>query len=127
METGVCVATTMAELLPAEEVVVAAAAVVPEEDPLELCNRFPSEPIFGRRTTAATTAMRIITIIPIARRIFFLFTGFFGRGGADVGMEAGTGGGGGRSFGEKSRGINRFFAGFAAAGCSGATGAGAAG
>ena len=83
MEIGVCVATTMAELLPTEDVVVAAAAVVPEEDPLELCSRFPSDPIFGRMTTAATTAIRIITIIPMTRIIFFLFTGFFGRGGAD--------------------------------------------
>ena len=64
--------------------------------------------------------------MPMTRTIFFLFTGFFGRGGADVGIDAGTRGVGGRSLGEKSRGINRFFAGVATAGRAGATGAGAA-
>jgi hypothetical protein len=118
----------MAELLPAADVVEAAAVVVPEEDPPEPCNRFPSEPIFGSITTTATTAIRTITMIPATRRIFFLFVGFFGRGGVAVGMDEGTSGVGGRSFGEKSRGITCFFAGGAAegtavvAGCSGMTG-----
>jgi hypothetical protein len=132
MVTGVCVAATTV-VLEDLEVVVGEVVVVAVAAPLELWSRFPNDPIFGRTTTTATTAMRIITIMPATRRIFFLFAGFFGMGGALFGMEEGTSGVGGRSFGEKSRGMNRFFAGGAAAGtavaagCSGTTGEGAAG
>jgi hypothetical protein len=127
MVTGVCVAATTV-VLEDLEVTVGEVVVVAAADPVEPWSRFPNDPIFGRTTTTATTAMRIITIMPAARRIFFLLAGFFGRGGAAFGMDEGTSGVGGRSFGEKSRGINRFFAGGAAegtavaAGCSGTTG-----
>ena len=61
METGVCVATTMAELLSTVDGAVPAAVaevVVAEEDPLELCNRFPSDPIFGKRTAGCANGKK---------------------------------------------------------------------
>lgn len=129
MVTGVNVAATTVEPELLVGLVVTAVVVVTVADPLlEPWKILPNDPILGRTTTTATTAIRIITIKPAASRIFFLFTGFFGRGGAAEGMDEGTSGVGGRSFGEKSRGINRFFAGGAAGGtaeaegCSGATG-----
>jgi hypothetical protein len=106
---GVAITTGVPELLPDACVATGMLVVVAVTiaDPLELWD--PRNPIFGRTTRTATAAMRMITMIPAASRIFFLFEGFFGGGGTAVGMEEGTSGVGCRSFGEKSFGINRFF------------------
>src|SRR5208337_1091211 len=131
MEIGVWVAITTVLLVLLAGLVVTAGAVVgvAVADTVELWRAFPNEPIFGRTTTTATTAMRMITRIPATRRIFFLFLGFFGGGGTAVGIDDGMRGVGDMSFGEKSLGINRFFTGDAATGtavadtgCSGTTG-----
>ncbi len=51
-----------------------------------------------------------MTMIPATSIILFLFEGFLGWGLTALGMDEGTSGVEGRSFGEKSFGINRFSA-----------------
>ena len=109
---GVWVATTTAELevvLPddAAAVVVTGVTLLPEVELPELwVLKIPS---FGITAIPMTAIMRIITIIPAARTIFFRFLGFFGGRGAAVGIDEGTRGVGGRSLGEKSFGFCLFF------------------
>ena len=105
--------------------VTAGAAVTPEGDVTVGTTVMAEEgveapvpaPRFGltKRTTPATTAIRIITIAPMA--IYFPFPrrrGFCGiDGSAEVGIEPGTSGDGCKSFGEKSRGMNLRADGFA--------------
>lgn len=71
-------------------------------------------PIWGFRNmkTPATTAIMMMAMMAMAMSFPFLRRGFGGFGGAAVGIDPGTSGVGGRSFGEKSRGINRRGAGF---------------
>lgn len=107
-------------------VTAAAVVVVVRADPLELWDPIP--PVFGRIPAPANTEMRMITITPATKIIFFLFFGFFGDSGTVAGMDDGTSRVGGRSIGEKRLGIHRFFAGSesegsaATAGCSRPTG-----
>src|SRR5208282_4074164 len=103
METGVWVTSTTVVLVLLADFVVSGAVVgAAVADTVELWRAFPSEPIFGRTTATAITAMRRITRIPATRRIFFLFLGFFGSGGTAVGIDDGMRGVGPRSLGEKS-------------------------